>query len=281
MRAGLLQLSVSDDPVANLPETVSMMRRAVAEGAGFVLTPEVTNCVSTSRRRQQDVLRPEADDITLAALRDEAARAGIWLLIGSLALRCDDPAGRFANRSFLIGPDGAIAARYDKIHMFDVSVSETETYRESDGFRPGAQAVLADTPFARIGMTICYDVRFPHLYRALAQKGAQVLTVPSAFSPVTGAAHWETLLRARAIECGAWVLAPAQTGQHRIAEGRPRATYGHSLVIAPWGEIVADGGTAPGVILADMDIGAVDDARGRIPSLMHDRAFSGPSGAAR
>lgn len=281
MRAGLLQLSVSDDPVANLPETVSMMRRAVAEGAGFVLTPEVTNCVSTSRRRQQDVLRPEADDITLAALRDEAARAGIWLLIGSLALRCDDPAGRFANRSFLIGPDGAIAARYDKIHMFDVSVSETETYRESDGFRPGAQAVLAETPFARIGMTICYDVRFPHLYRALAQKGAQVLTVPSAFSPVTGAAHWETLLRARAIECGAWVLAPAQTGQHRIAEGRPRATYGHSLVIAPWGEIVADGGIAPGVILADVDIGAVDDARGRIPSLMHDRAFSGPSGAAR
>lgn len=276
MRTGLLQLCASDDPVANLPETLALLRQAVAGGAGFVLTPEVTNCVSTSRTRQLDVLSPEDVDITLAALRDEAARAGIWLLIGSLALKTGAADGRFANRSFLIGPEGAIRARYDKIHMFDVQVSETETYRESDGYAPGAEAVIADTPFARIGLTICYDIRFPHLYRALAQAGAGVLTVPSAFSPVTGAAHWETLLRARAIECGAWVLAPAQTGQHRLAQGRPRATYGHTLVVAPWGEVVADGGTDPGVVFADLDMAAVTGARGRVPSLRHDRAYSAP-----
>jgi predicted amidohydrolase len=280
MRAGLLQLSVSDDPAANLPETLAMMRRAVAEGAGFVLTPEVTNCVSTSRSRQDAVLQDEDSDITLAGLRNEAARAGVWLLIGSLALKTGDADGRFANRSFLIGPDGGIVARYDKIHMFDVTVSETESYRESDGFRPGVAAVMADAPFARIGMTICYDVRFPHLYRTLAQAGAQILTVPAAFSPVTGAAHWEVLLRARAIECGAWVLAPAQTGQHRLSQGRPRATHGHSLIVAPWGDVVADGGTAPGVILGDIDLAAVDSARARIPALRHDRGFSPPEDSA-
>lgn len=273
MRAALLQLSVTDDPAANLPETLTLLRRAVAEGAGFVLTPEVTNCVSTSRARQQEILQTQDADITLAALRNEAARTGIWLLIGSLALRTDDPKGRFANRSFLIAPDGRIVAQYDKIHMFDVTVSETETYRESDAFRPGTNAVIADTDFARIGMTICYDVRFPHLYRALAQAGAQVITVPAAFSPVTGAAHWETLLRARAIECGAWVLAPAQTGQHRLSQGKPRATYGHSLIVDPWGQVVADAGTATGYILADLGIGAVESARARIPALHHDRDF--------
>jgi predicted amidohydrolase len=279
MRAGLLQLSVSDDPAANLPGTLALMRRAVADGAGFLLTPEVTNCVSTSRTRQNEVLQTEDADLTLAALRNEAARAGVWLLIGSLALKTGDADGRFANRSFLIGPDGDVVARYDKIHMFDVTVSETETYRESDGFRPGARAVLAETPFARIGMTICYDLRFPHLYRALAQAGATILTVPAAFSLVTGAAHWETLLRARAIECGAWVLAPAQTGQHRISTRKPRATYGHSLIVAPWGEVVADAGTATGVIVADIPVDAVDDARARIPALRHDRAFDAPEGS--
>lgn len=276
IRTGLLQLCASDDPAANLPETRALLRRAVADGAGFVLTPEVTNCVSTSRTRQRDMLRPEAEDITLAALRDEAARAGIWLLIGSLALKTGAADGRFANRSFLIGPDGAIRARYDKIHMFDVQVSESETYRESDGYAPGERGVVADTPFARIGLTICYDIRFPHLYRALAQGGADILTVPSAFSPVTGAAHWETLLRARAIECGAWVLAPAQTGQHRLARGRPRSTHGHSLIVAPWGEVVADGGTETGVVLADLDMAAVAEARSRVPALHHDRAYSAP-----
>ena len=276
MRSALLQLTASDDPEANLPVTRALLAQAVAQGAGFVLTPEVTNCISASRPRQLQVLRGEEDDPTLAALRADAARHGIWLLIGSLALKTGDPDGRLANRSFLVGPDGAIAARYDKMHMFDVTVSETETYRESDGYRPGSRAVLARTPFAAIGMTVCYDIRFPALYHALAQAGAQVLTVPSAFSPVTGAAHWEALLRARAIECGAWVLAPAQTGTHAATEGRARATHGHSLAVAPWGEVVADGGTEPGVVMVDLDMDAVAEARRRVPSLTHDRAFEGP-----
>ncbi|MGY6411459.1 MAG: carbon-nitrogen hydrolase family protein [Alkalilacustris sp.] len=276
MRAGLVQMTSGDDPAGNLAQARDLIDRAVAGGAGFVLTPEVTNCVSSSRALQTRVLSPEATDPTLAGLRDTAVRHGIWLLIGSLALKTDDPDGRFANRSFLIAPDGTIAARYDKIHMFDVDVSPTETYRESQGFRPGDRAVLAPTPFATLGMTVCYDVRFATLYRQLAQAGAEVLTVPAAFSPVTGAAHWQSLLRARAIECGAWVLAPAQTGDHPLREGPPRRTHGHSLIVAPWGEIVADAGTEPGVIWADLDRAAVQDARRRVPSLRHDRAFHPP-----
>ena len=277
MRVGLCQLTAGDDPAANLPHTLASVARASEGGAGFVLTPEVTNCVSASRRVQQEVLTEEAADITLAALREAATRHGIWLLIGSLALKTTDPDGRFANRSFLIAPDGGIKARYDKIHMFDVLVSETETYRESDGFRPGDRAVLADTPFASIGLTVCYDVRFPHLYRTLAKAGAEVLTVPAAFSPVTGAAHWESLLRARAIECGAWVLAPAQTGTHPARAGRTRSTHGHSLIVAPWGEVVADAGTEPGVIWAEIDREAVADARRRVPALGHDRPIQYPA----
>ncbi|WP_417523339.1 carbon-nitrogen hydrolase family protein [Marinovum sp.] len=276
MRAALLQLSSSDDPSANLAGTMARVEEAVAGGAGFVLTPEVTNCVSASRARQQQVLRHEEDDLTLAGLRDLAARRGIWLSIGSLALKTRDADGRFANRSFLIGPDGEIVARYDKIHMFDVQVSETETYRESAGYRPGTRAVVAETPFATLGLSICYDVRFPHLYRALAQAGAEVLLVPAAFSPVTGAAHWEPLLRARAIESGAWVLAAAQCGTHAAAEGRERKTYGHSMAVAPWGEVVAEAGEAPEVLFVDLSREAVDKARGRVPSLTHDRDFTGP-----
>ena len=278
MRVGLCQLSVTDDPAANLPVTLQAVARAVAGGAGFVLTPEVTNCLSASRRWQHEVLTTEDADPTLAALRDAATQHGIWLLIGSLGLKTGEPDGRFANRSFLIDPTGAIAARYDKIHMFDVNVTETETYRESEAFRPGTEAVLADTPFARIGLTVCYDVRFPHLYRRLAQSGAEVLTVPAAFSPVTGAAHWETLLRARAIETGAWVLAPAQTGLHAGRGTRQRRTHGHSLIVAPWGELVADAGTEPGVIWAEIDRTAAADARARVPSLQHDRPIDGPPG---
>ena len=275
-RVALVQLTSSDDPEANLPVTLAAVERAVAEGAELVTTPEVTNCVSASRTRQREVLRPEPDDPTLDALRDAAARHGRWLLIGSLALKTDEPDGRFANRSFLLGPDGGIVARYDKIHMFDVQVSETETYRESAGFRPGDRAVLAHTPFGAVGMTVCYDVRFPHLYRRLAQAGAGILTVPSAFSPVTGAAHWEPLLRARAIECGAWVLAPAQTGTHVASRGRPRETHGHSLAVSPWGAVVADAGAAPGVTLVEIDPTAVAEARARVPSLTHDHDIAGP-----
>ena len=276
MRSALLQLSSTDDPAENLAITAARIDAAVAEGAGFVLTPEVTNCVSASRTRQQAVLQQEKDDITLAGLRDLAARGGIWLSIGSLALKTGAADGRFANRSFLIGPAGDIVARYDKIHMFDVQVSETETYRESAGFRPGTAAVVVETPFATLGLSICYDLRFPQLYRALAHAGAEVLLVPSAFSPVTGAAHWQPLLRARAIESGAWVLAAAQCGTHDAVRGKQRTTYGHSMAVAPWGEILAEAGEAPEVLWVDLSRKAVDKARERVPSLTHDRDFTGP-----
>lgn len=276
MRAALIQLNVSDDPAANLVATLGFVRQAVAAGAGFVLTPELTNGLSSSRVHQRSVFRHEADDPTLAALRAEAKAAGIWLLIGSLGLLTQDADGRFANRSFLVDPQGEIAARYDKIHMFDVNVSDTEVYRESEGYRPGSAAVVAKTPFARIGMTVCYDVRFPALYRRLAQGGAQIITVPAAFNHITGAAHWETLLRARAIETGCFVLAPAQTGFHPETPGKGRRTHGHSLAIAPWGEILADAGTEPGVTLVDLDLARVAEARRRVPSLSHDRGFDGP-----
>jgi len=267
MKAALLQLNVSDDPQANLPVTVDMVQRAAEMGAEFILTPEVTNCISLDREHQQSVLQHEEDDATLTALRAEAAALNIHLLIGSLALKTGDADGRFANRSFLIGPSGDIVARYDKIHMFDVTVSETETYRESSGYRAGEAAVVADTGFARIGMTICYDVRFPYLYRHLAQEGASILTVPSAFSPVTGAAHWETLLRARAIETGSFVLAPAQSGTHDVTSGRARKTWGHSLVVGPWGDVHLDAGTDEGAYVVEIDLKDVVRARRRISSL--------------
>ena len=226
-------MTASDDPAANLPVTVDLIAQAAAQGAGFVLTPEVTNCISQDRAHQQIVLQHETDDLTLAGLRAAAQQHGVWLSIGSLALKTNDADGRFANRSFLIDPNGQIVARYDKIHMFDVAVSDTETYRESAGYRPGDRAVIAYTPFGKIGLSICYDVRFAYLYRALAQAGAQILLVPAAFSPVTGAAHWTTLLRARAIETGSYVLAAAQTGTHRSGSGKGRQTYGHTMAISP------------------------------------------------
>jgi predicted amidohydrolase len=276
MRIGLVQLTVGDDPGANLPQTLGYIRAAAAQGAGFVLTPECTNLLSSNRDHQRSVLRHEDQDETLAALRAEAASLGIWLLIGSLGVLTHDADGRFANRSFLISPLGDITARYDKIHMFDVNVSETEVYRESAGYRPGEQAVLADTPFAKIGMTICYDLRFAHLHRRLAQAGAQILTVPAAFNHITGAAHWHVLLRARAIETGCFVLAPAQTGFHPETNGKGRNTYGHSLVVAPWGEVLADAGTEPGVTIVDLDLSEITKARARVPALSHDRKFTGP-----
>ncbi len=276
MKAALVQLSVSDDPAANLPVTVGFVREAAAAGAGFVLTPECTNMLSSDRALQQALLRPEEADETLAALRAEAAAARVWLLIGSLGIKTGDADGRFANRSFLIAPDGAIAARYDKIHMFDVDVSPTERYRESEGYRPGTRAVVADAGFARLGMAICYDLRFPQLFRRLSQAGAEILTLPAAFNDTTGAAHWESLIRARAIENTCFVLAPAQCGTHAAHGGKPRKTWGHSLAVAPWGEVLADGGTEPGVTLVDLDLARVAQARARVPSITHDRAFEGP-----
>lgn len=276
MKTALLQLCSGDDPADNLRQVQWMLAEAAAEGVEFALTPEVTNCVSASRPRQEAVLCSEEDDPTLAALRQQAEELGIWLLIGSLALKTDDPDGRFANRSFLIGPDGGIRARYDKIHMFDVQVSPEETYRESAGFRPGTRAVLAETPFGAVGMSVCYDIRFPHLYQKLALAGAKILTIPAAFSPVTGAAHWESLLRARAIETGCFVLAPGQTGTHPKTEGKTRRTHGHSMVVSPWGEVLLDAGTEPGIHVFDMDLSLVEDARAKVPSLSHIRAFDGP-----
>lgn len=272
MRVGLVQLCSGDTPEENLPRTLAAVEEAARGGAGFILTPEVTNCVSTSRKHQNAVLTHENADPTLAALRDAATRLGVHILIGSLALKTDDPDGRFANRSFLIGPDGAILARYDKIHMFDVDVSATESYRESAGYRPGDRAVLGRIGDTIVGLTICYDLRFPHLFRSLAQAGAGIITVPSAFSTGTGPGHWEPLLRARAIETGCFILAPAQTG----ANTDRRTTYGHSLVVAPWGEVLADAGTEPCVTLVDLDLGDVEKSRRRIPALKHDRAFKDP-----
>ena len=276
MKTALLQITSSDDPAENLSMVRAMMADAAAQGAQFILTPEVTNCVSTSTTRQREVLQHEEDDITLAGLREQAATLGFWLLIGSLAVRTHDADGRFANRSFLIDPKGQIVARYDKIHMFDVQVTESETFRESRNYRPGDKAVIAETDFGKVGMTVCYDIRFPQLYAALAQSGARILTVPAAFSPVTGAAHWEPLLRARAIETGCWVLAPAQTGEHPKTRGRTRHTYGHSLVVAPWGEVLIDAGNDPGIHIFDLDDSSVTQARSRVPSLTHVRPFDGP-----
>jgi predicted amidohydrolase len=277
MRAALVQLNVTDNLAANLSVTLDMVRKAHAGGADIILTPECTSLLSSSRAHQRAIFRHEASDLTLAELREEVASLKVWLLIGSLGVKTRDKKGRFANRSFLIGPDGAIVARYDKIHMFDVNVSETEVYRESAAYRPGSRAVIAPTPLGVFGMTVCYDVRFPLLYRKLAQAGAQILTVPAAFNHITGVAHWETLLRARAIETGCFLLAPAQTGFHAETNGPGRRTHGHSLAISPWGEVLADGGTEPGVTFVDIDLAEVDRARARIPSLTHDRRITGPS----
>ncbi|MGI9390056.1 MAG: carbon-nitrogen hydrolase family protein [Boseongicola sp.] len=276
MRVGLIQLNSSDDPKSNISSTCALVQDAAAQGAEFILTPEVTNCVSASRARQAEVLVPEGEDQTLASLQIEAGRNGVWILIGSLALSDPSGDGRFVNRSLLISPSGNIVARYDKIHMFDVTISESESYRESAGYKPGSSLVLAEVAGVAVGLTVCYDLRFPYLYRSLAQAGAQILTIPSAFAPETGAAHWEVLLRARAIETGSFVLAPAQCGIHTATRGRNRQTHGHSLAVDPWGTILADGGELPGVTLVDLDLKAVDDARRRIPSLTHDRDY-GPS----
>lgn len=276
MRAALLQMTSSDMPEENLTTASNMLREAKAQGAEFAFLPEVMNCLSTSRNHQEDVLKLEAEDATLAGLQALCAELGIWLLVGSLGLKTNDADGRFANRSFVISSAGDIVARYDKIHMFDVDVTPEETYRESDGYRPGEQAVVAETPFGKLGLSICYDVRFGRLHRTLAQAGADILTVPAAFSHITGAAHWETLLRARAIETGCFVIAPAQTGKHPASKGQSRQTHGHSMVVAPWGEVLADAGTEPGVTLVDLDLTLVQKARRQVPSLQHDRDFSGP-----
>jgi len=277
LTAALIQLNSSDDPEANLPETERLIRDAAAGGAELILTPEVSNIVSASRKVQDARLALEADDTTLARLGAVAAELGVWLSLGSLALKSGGADGRFVNRQFLIGPDGVIRARYDKIHMFDVELGGQESYRESKGYRPGTAAVTAETPWGKIGLTTCYDMRFPTLYRALAEAGAGILTVPSAFTVTTGPAHWEVLLRARAIETGSFLLAAAQWGSHAASRGRARETYGHSLAIDPLGKVLADAGESVGVTLVDLDLERVAETRAKIPSLANARPFTPPA----
>jgi predicted amidohydrolase len=269
-KAACVQLRSSDDVAENIRTTSAFVREAHSKGAQFIATPENTTLMAPDGGAKLAQSYDEATDPALPVFRALAEELGIWLLIGSLAIKVSET--KTANRQFLIDPKGRITARYSKIHLFDVDLPSGEKYRESNTVAGGDAAVLADTPWGRIGLTICYDMRFPQLYRALAQKGAFLLTAPSAFTETTGKAHWHVLLRARAIESGAFVLAPAQGGTH--ANGRK--TYGHSLIIAPWGEILAEAGTEPGIILADIDPAAVTDARTRVPSLQHDRPFKAP-----
>ena len=273
MRGALIQLCSSDDPDDNLSVTRALVMEAADGGACFVLTPEVMNCVSSSRSHQEKVLRTESDDATLQSLCELALSRQIWLLLGSLALKFDHYDGKFVNRSFMISPEGEIVARYDKIHMFDVTISAEETYRESSTFRSGERAVVVATDIGTVGLSICYDVRFPFLYQQLALSGANILTIPAAFSQISGQAHWEVLLRSRAIETGCYVFAPAQTGTHKVQCGRSRRTHGHSMVVSPWGDVILDAEDKPGVYFFDWDDDMVTKARTRIPSLRHIRPF--------
>ena len=271
LRAACVQVTSAADIAPNVAASSELVRQAHAEGASFVAMPEVVNLCEMRPGQADAKAQPEAREPALQAYRALADELGIWLLAGSLVVRLDDDP-RMANRSFLIDPSGAVVARYDKIHMFDVDLEGGESYRESRKFRPGDRAVVAQTPWGPVGMTICYDMRFAYLYRALAQAGARILTVPAAFTRPTGRAHWHTLLRARAIETGCFVIAPAQCGDH--ADGRK--TYGHSLIVSPWGEVLAEAGEDPGVVVADLDLSKVDEARSMVPALTHDREFALP-----
>ena len=270
-KVACVQLNAARDIAPNVAAASALIREAKAKGAQFILTPENTGMIEPRRPLLLEKAKPEAEHPAIPAFSALVAELGVWLLVGSLQIKLD--AATCANRSFLFDDRGRVAARYDKIHMFDVDLKGGESYRESKTFRPGERAVVADTPWGKVGLTVCYDLRFAYLYRTLAQAGAGFLTVPSAFTVPTGQAHWQTLLRARAIETGSFVFAPAQCGEH--AEGRK--TYGHSLILAPWGEVLADAGDEPGVITADIDPAKVDEARSMIPALTHDRRFSGPA----
>lgn len=277
MKLGVLQLCSSDLPEENCKSVLENLSAAKAAGAELLFTPEVTNCVSLDRTQQKEVLRTEENDQTLRACRKACRDLGIALNLGSLAIKTNDADGRFANRSFFIDAEGNIAARYDKIHMFDVRVSENEQYRESSGYRPGSEITVVHNKNCRVGLSICYDLRFPSLFRRLAQAGADILSVPSAFSVATGVAHWETLLQARAIETGSFVVAAAQTGKHPSSNEKIRSTYGHSLVVSPWGEVLSDSGTQPGLSILDIDLAEVQKARHKIPSL-NDAEYKAPDG---
>jgi predicted amidohydrolase len=255
----------------SLEEATALVRAARAQGAELICLPEYFSCLKTSDDQFVIGALSEAEHPALPHFRDLARELGAWLLLGSLAIKAGP--GKVTNRSYLVDAAGEIAARYDKLHLFDVDLADGERYRESAAVAPGSNAVVAPTPWATLGLSICYDLRFPYLYRALAQAGAQILTVPAAFARTTGQAHWHVLLRARAIETGCYVLAPCQCGTH----GGGRPTYGHSLIVDPWGRILADGGDEPGIVTATLDLAEVAKARAMIPALQHDRAIAGPS----
>ena len=271
LRVACVQLCAGPDTDRNLATLAAGIEAAVRGGAALVALPEYCTTYGEGPAGLMVGAEPEAAHRGLATLRGIARERGCWLAIGSLGVRAED--GRTWNRSFLLDPDGAIRARYDKIHLFDVDLAGGETYRESATIAPGTRAVVAEAPFGGVGLSICYDLRFPQLYRALAKAGARILLVPAAFTRTTGRAHWHVLLRARAIETGCFVVAASQCGE--AADGR-LARYGHSLVIAPWGEILAEGGEDPGVVVAELDLEAVERARRAVPALRHDRAFALP-----
>jgi deaminated glutathione amidase len=275
--AACVQFTAGPDPESNLRVVSDLVFRARDGGADFIMTPEVSNFMEAGSRRR-DKARPEAEDPFLAGMRDVAQQTGAWLLIGSLVI---DPLGepgaaggetRLANRSFLVDSSGSIVARYDKIHMFDIDLPGGESYRESNAYRPGGETVVAEMPWGRLGLSVCYDVRFPHLYRGLAQAGADFLAVPSVFTVPTGTAHWHVLLRSRAIENGCFVFAPAQWGEHTAG----RRSYGHSLMVDPWGEILADAGEGTGIVSTRVDPARIAEVRKMVPSLDHDRPFMMP-----
>ena len=267
LRVGLLTMCATRDVDENVADTVKLVGQAVAGGATYVQTPEFTTLMEMNSAKLFAATKPEENNPALARFQALAHDLKIWLHIGSMGVLVKPD--KIANRSFLISPEGAIAARYDKIHMFDAALGAGQNFRESKNFQPGAEAVVVALPQATLGMSVCYDLRFPGLYRALAKGGAQILAVPAAFERQTGVTHWHPLLKARAIESGAYVLAATQGGKHACG----RETYGHTIVIDPWGEVVAEGGIEPSVTIADIDLNKVAEVRGRIPSLEHDRPF--------
>jgi len=269
-RAACIQVNAGNDLAANIEAAANSVRKARAAGADFALLPENVAMMEWGRENLIAKAAPADRHPALPAFQALARESGIWLHGGTLHVKLPD--GRLANRTYVFAPTGAIAAQYDKIHMFDVDLGNGEVYRESATFRPGEGTTLVDLPWGRLGLTVCYDLRFPHLYRALAKAGADFLCVPAAFTRTTGRAHWHVLLRARAIETGCYVFAPAQCGDH--AGGRQ--TYGHALIVDPWGEVLADGGETPGFIIAEVDPDKVAQARRKVPALEHDRPFASP-----
>ena len=274
-KGALLQISSTDEPKENLELINNMINSAAAKNVEFVALPETANCISNSNLHKETVLQTEKEDITLASLTEVAKKKSIYILIGSLAIKQNKPKNKFLNRSFLINPSGSIIAKYDKLHMFDATISDSEEYIESASFVAGKNAKVISTAIGKFGLSICYDVRFPHLYRGLSQRGAQLLTVPAAFTVPTGKAHWEILLRAQAIENGAFVIAPAQSGTHNFNCGGHRKTYGHSMVVDPWGNILVNAKHRAGTIsYFTCDLSKVKSARSKLPSLTHDCKFS-------